>query len=76
MASDGYEICFAGVREKFMQNQSLLQLLKTTSPKTLAEAITNRLWGTGIVLRDSCALQTDKWYSSGWLSHMLMMIRD
>ena len=59
-----------------MQNQSLLQLLKTMSPKTLAEAATDRLWGTGIVLWDSCALQTDKWYSSGWLSYMLMMIRD
>ena len=74
--SDGYEVCFGGVREKFMQNQSLLQLLKTTSPKVLAEATTNRLWGTGIALWDSCALQTDKWHSSGWLSHMLMTIRD
>ena len=74
--SDGYEICFAGIHEKFMQNQSLLQLLKTMSPETLAEATTDKLWGTGIALRDSCALQTDKWHSSGWLSHMLMMIRD
>ena len=74
--SDGYEICFAGVCEKFMQNQSLLQLLKTMSPKILAEATADRLWGTGIALQDSCALQTDKWYSSGWLSRMLMTIRD
>ena len=74
--SDGYEICFVGIHEKFMQNQSLLQLLKTTSPKTLAEATTDKLWGTGIALWDSCALQTHKWHSSGWLSRMLMMIRD
>ena len=74
--SDGYEVCFGGVREKFMQNQSLLQLLKTTSPKILAEAMTDRLWGTSIALRDSCALQTDKWHSSGWLSCMLMTIKD
>ena len=74
--SDGYEICFAGIREKFMQNQSLLQLLKTMSPKTSAEATIDKLWGTGIALWDSCALQADKWYSSGWLSRMLMTIRD
>ena len=74
--SDGYEVCFAGVHEKFMQNQSLLQLLKTTSPKILVEAMTDRLWGTGIALQDSWALQTDKWYSSGQLSCMLMTIRD
>ena len=73
--SDGYEICFAGICEKFMQNQPLLQLLKATSPKTIAEAMTDKLWGTGIALRDSCPLQTDKWHSPGWLSHMLMMIR-
>ena len=71
--SDGYE---GGVCEKFIQNQPLLQLLKTMSPKILAEATTDRLWGTGIALWDSCALQTDKWHSSGWLSCMLMTIRD
>ena len=59
-----------------MQNQSLLQLLKSTTPKTLAEATTNKLWGTGIPLQDSSALQTDKWHSPGWLSRMLMTIRD
>ena len=36
--NDGYELCFDGVREKFAQNEPLLSLLKTTSPKILAEA--------------------------------------
>ena len=74
--SDGYEICFAGIREKFMQNQSLLQLLKSTTSKTIAEAMTDKIWGTGITLWDSSTLQTDKWHSPGWLSRMLMTIRD
>ena len=74
--SDGYEICFAGIHEKFMQNQSLLQLLKSTTSKTIAKATTDKLWGTGIALWDSCTLQTDKWHSSGWLSRMLMTLRD
>ena len=74
--SDGYEVCFGGVREKFKQNLPLLQLLKTTSPKILAEATHDRLWGTGIALHDTCALQVGKWHSIGWLSCMLMAIRD
>ena len=37
--SEGYELCFDGVREKFLQNPPLLSLLKTTSPKVLAEAM-------------------------------------
>ena len=73
---NGYEVCFGGVHEKFIQNQPLLQLLKTASLKILAEATTDRLWGTSITLRNSCALQIEKWHSSGWLSHMLMTIGD
>ena len=74
--NEGYELCFDGIREKFAQNESLLSLLKTTSPKILAEATPDRLWGTGVALRDSCALSTDKWSSAGWLSRMLTTIHD
>ena len=44
----GYELCFDGIREMFLQNPLLLSMLKTTAPKILAEATTDRLWGTGI----------------------------
>ena len=54
----------------------LLAMLKTKSPKILAEATTDRLWGTGIQLRDSCVLDTEKWSGTGWLSRMLITIRD
>ena len=74
--NEGYELCFDGVREKFVQNQPLLALLKTTSPKILAEATSDHLWGTGITLRDTSALNTDKWSSTGWLPKMLLTIRD
>ena len=50
--SVGYELCFDGIREKFLQNSPSLAMLKTMSPKILAEATTDRLWGTGIRLRD------------------------
>ena len=74
--SVGYELCFDGIQEKFLQNPPLLAMLKTMTPKTLAEATTDRLWGTGIQLRDSSALDTGKWSGIGWLSRMLIMIRD
>ena len=74
--SVGYELCFDGIGEKFLQNPPLLAMLKTTLPKILAEATTDRLWGTGIRLQDSCALDTEKWSGTGWLSRMLITIRD
>ena len=52
----GYEICFDGIREKFLQNPPLLSMLKTTTPKILAEATEDRLWGTGIKLCDNVPL--------------------
>ena len=50
-------------------------MLKTTPPKILVEATTDRLWGTGIKLRDTSALDTDKWAGPGWLLKMLLMIK-
>ena len=74
--NEGYDLCFDGVREKFVQNKTLLSLLKMTAPKTLAKAMTDRLLGTGIALKDTNALNPEKWASSGWLSKMLISIRD
>ena len=51
-------------------------MLKTTEPKVLAEASNDKVWGTGISLRDSQALNTNKWSGKGWLSNMLTIIRD
>ena len=63
-------------QRKFLQNPPLLAMLKTTSPKILAEAMTDHLWVTGIRLRDTCALDTEKWAGPGWLSRMLITIRE
>lgn len=51
-----YELCLEGIRAKFQQNPSLMQMLCMTQPKLLAEATTDRTWGTSIHLRDSNAL--------------------
>ena len=74
--SVGYELCFDGIKEKFLQNPPLLAMLKTTAPKTLAEATLDKLWGTGIRLRDRNVLDTEKWSGAGWLSKMLITIRN
>ena len=66
--TDGYDI--------FIQNPMLLAMLKTTAPKILAEATTNKLWGTGISLRDPNILKPEKWSNTGWMSRMLTKIRD
>ena len=72
--NEGYDICYEGIKQKFLQNDALLAQLKSTTPKLLAEATPNRLWGTGIGLRDKNALKTNNWTSPGWLSKMLINI--
>ena len=72
--NEGYDICYEGIKQKFLQNEALLARLKSTTPKILAEAMPNRLWGTGIGLRDKNALEMNNWTSPGWLSRMLLNI--
>ena len=73
--NEGYDICYEGIKQKFLQNESLLARLKSTTPKILAEATPNRLWGTGIGLHDKNTLKMNNWTSQGWLSRMLLNIR-
>ena len=63
--SEGYGLCYDEIREKFVQNPTFLQMLKTTSPKILVEASTDKLWGTETLLRDNDALKPEKWYNTG-----------
>ena len=73
---EGYKICERGVRAKFEQNELLMNMLKTTQPRVLAESSLDRLWGTGLSLNDKDALNANKWNGEGWLSRILMGIRD
>ena len=75
-SADGYSMSLDGIREKFVQNPSLLCMLKATAPKLLIEASSDRLWGTGVDLWDHQCLNQDKWYSTGWMSAMLTDIWD
>ena len=74
--ADGFELCLKGVEAKFKQNKELWSMLKTTEPKILVEASTDRLWGTGISLKDTHVLDNKRWYGKGWLSDMLHTVRE
>ena len=74
--NEGFKICFEGIKANFIQNESLLKMLKTTAPLTLVEASTDGVWGTGISIHDSNALNPDCWINKGWMSRILGIIRD
>ena len=59
-----------------MKNRPILEMLKTTHHKTLVEASTDKLWGTGISIRDNNILNTERGHSEGWMSTLLGKIRD
>ena len=44
------ELCYEGVKQKFLQNQHLLEELLKTGEKTLVELSYDDVWGTGIPL--------------------------
>ena len=75
-STEGYNICHEGIKSKFVQNPLLLQMLKATGDKVIVEASTDKLWGTGIGLGDNQALNPSYWHSTGWMSSILMDIRD
>ena len=74
--AEGFELCLKGVEAKFKQNKELWSMLKTMEPKTLVEASNDRLWGTGISLKDTHVLDSRRWHGKGWLSEMLHIIRE
>ena len=73
---DGYDICLDGIKEKFLQNPPLLQVLKTTKAKLLVEASMDKQWGTGIHIRNPNALKQESWSGCGWMSKILDEIRE
>ena len=74
--NEGFNLCLDGLRAKFTQNKDLIAMLKTTEPKLLIEASNDKLWGTGILLKDLHVLNDKRWKSKGWLSNMLTITRD
>ena len=65
-------ICQPGIRAKFMQNPSVMDILiQKTGLKTIVECASDRLWGTGIPLNDPMCLDPQKWISQGIMGQIL-----
>ena len=69
-------LCYEGIRQKFVQNSSLQNYLMDTGNKTLVESSYDNVWGTGIPLGSVDCLNPTKWKSIGILGKILMKIRD
>ena len=51
-------------------------MLKSTEPKVIVESSLDKLWGTGVQLRDQHALNPEKWHGTGWMSAMLSTVHN
>ena len=70
------ELCYDGVKEKFLQSQYLMDALLKTGNKTLVESSYDDVWGTGIPLSNRNCLVKEQWKSFGILGRILMNIRE
>ena len=70
------DLCYEGIKAKYMQNPNLLNHLLETGNRTIIEACTDETWGAGVTLGDKNCLNPTKWTSKGILGKMLMRIRD
>ena len=73
--SNAKEICKSGIEAKFMQNPALMNLLRSTGKKKLAEASYDNVFGTGVPLNSEDCLNESKWEGVGILGEILMDIR-
>ena len=69
-------LCYEGIKQKFIQNPSLMDYLLETGNKTIVEATYDNVWGTGKPLGHEECLNPTKWRSTGILGRILMKIRD
>ena len=70
------ELCYDGIKEKFLQNPSLMETLLNTGNKTLVESSYDDVWGTGVPLSNRNCLVQEQWKSFGILGRILMNIRE
>ena len=69
-------LCEKGIREKFLLNPHLMQvLIEKTANKTIVECANDRLWGNGKALSEESCLNRDVWISQGILGQILENVR-
>lgn len=70
-------VVYEGLTEKFRQNPQLKENLLKTGKSILAEcAVTDRIWGVGLSMKDPGRLEKSKWNGQNLLGYALMMVRD
>lgn len=70
-------IVYEGNKEKFIQNEELLQMLLDTKGTTLVEASpTDRIWGVGLAEGDPAIRRRSTWRGTNWLGEVLTKLRD
>ena len=70
------ELCYEGIRQKYIKNPRLHSYLLDTGNKTIVEATYDSVWGTGKPLGNEHCLNPTKWTSIGILGKILMRVRD
>ena len=73
---NGLELVRPGINVKCDQNPLLMKTLQATNRKFLVEAIIDCKWGTGVLLTNPKALDKGEWKTHGWMSDILVTIRD
>lgn len=68
-------IAVRAVKAKFHQNVNLGKLLRCMGSALIVEASKDRMWGTGVHLRDRNALARDHWFGNGMMSEILSEVR-
>ena len=71
------ELCTPGIEAKFYQNEDLMNVLvNMTLNKTIIEATSDSVWGSGVPLHKDNCLDPHKWTSQGILGEVLQELRD
>ena len=70
-------VVYEGLLEKFRQNEELGDQLRATGDAILAEcAVSDRIWGIGLSMKDPDRLDSEKWNGQNLLGYALMMARE
>ena len=70
-------VVYEGLLEKFRQNEDLGDQLRATGDAILAEcAVSDRIWGIGLSMKDPDRLDPEKWNGQNLLGYALMMARE
>ena len=73
---NGLELMRPGINAEFDQNSLLMKTLQATKPKILVEATTDNTLCAGVPLTNPKALDKSEWKNHGWMSDILITIRD